>query len=232
MQQKPVPYNYTNQPEKDEMSLKEKVIYSLLAAVGLTGLVVLGRKLIIKKVESKAHEKSFEDGTPQTIAKQIKMTFDNDGYWGTDVKALRKVLSDIKSKAQLKKVFEAYTKEYHSNMYKDMSEELETSEYNEMLQIIAAKPDKEGQAPTTNQYTAWAKRLKAAFDKTYGFIPGTDETAIKVVFNEIPTQTAFINVGKAYQKEYGENLITALQSELEVWEYGDYMKIITTKPKA
>ena len=33
-----------------------------------------------------------------------------------------------------------------------------------------------------------AKRLKAAFDKSYGFMPGTDEEAIKAVFSEIPTQ--------------------------------------------
>lgn len=230
--QKPIPYKHSNQNETDRMSLKEKLIWSVLGAVGLTGLIVFGRKLIIKKVEDKAHEKSFEDGTPQTIAKQIKMAFENDGYWGTDVETLRKVMIEIKSKARLKKVYDAYTKEYHNNLYKDMSDELQTSEYNEMLQIIAAKPDKEGQAPNTNQYTAWAKRLKAAFDKTYGFISGTDEKAIKAVFNEIPTQSAFIQVGKAYHTEFGENLITVLKSELEVWEYGDYMKIITSKPKA
>ena len=218
--------------ESEGMSLKEKLIWSVLGAAGVTGLVVVVKKFVINKIEDKAHAKSFEDGTPQTIAKQIKMAFDNDGYWGTDVKALRIVLSNIKSKVQLKKVFDAYTNEYHRNMYKDMSDELETSEYNEMLEIIAAKPTKEGQAPTNNQYTAWAKRLKAAFDKTYGFISGTDETAIKAVFNEIPTQHAFIQVGVAYQKEYGDNLITALKGELEIWEYGDYMKIITTKRKA
>lgn len=217
--------------DTEGMSLKEKVIWSVLGAAGVTGLVVVVKKFVINKIEDKAHAKSFEDGTPQTIAKQIKMAFDNDGYWGTDVKALRKVLTDIKSKVQLKQVFDAYTHEYHSNMYKDMSDELETSEYNEMLQIIAAKPTKEGQALTSNQYIAWAKRLKAAFDKTYGFISGTDETAIKTVFNEIPTQHAFILVGVAYQKEYGDNLITALRGELEIWEYGDYMKIITAKPK-
>lgn len=230
--QKPIPYKHTNEEENDGMSLKEKVIWTLLGAAGLTGLVVLTRKVIIKKVEDKAHEKSFEDGTPQTIAKQIKMAFENDGYWGTDVETLRKVLTEIKSKAQVKKVYDAYTKEYHNNLYKDMSDELQTSEYNEMLQIIAAKPDKEGQAPTSNQYTAWAKRLKAAFDKTYSFIPGTDEDAIKAVFSEIPTQNAFIQVGKAYNKEFGENIITVLKSELEVWEYGEYMKIITSKRKA
>ncbi len=230
--QKPIPYKHSKSDENDEMSLREKLLWSVLGAAGLTGLAIVVKKFVINKIEDKAHEKSFEDGTPQTIAKQIKMAFENDGYWGTDVNTLRKVLTEIKSKAQMKKIYDAYTKEYHNNLYKDMSDELQTSEYNEMLQIIAAKPDKEGQAPTTNQYTAWAKRLKAAFDKTYGFISGTDEKAIKAVFNEIPTQTAFIQVGKAYYKEFGENLITALKGELEVWEYGDYMKIITAKRKA
>lgn len=230
--QKPIPYKHTNEEENESMSLKEKVIWSLVGAAGVTGLVVLVKKLVINKIEDKAHGKSFEDGTPQTIAKQIKMAFDNDGIWGTDVKALRTILTNVKSKAQMKMVYDEYKKEYHENLYKDMSDELQTTEYNEMLQIIAAKPDKEGQAPTANQYTAWAKRLKAAFDKTYGFISGTDETAIKAVFNEIPTQSAFIQVGRAYNNEYGDNLITALQGELEVWEYGEYMKIITSKRKA
>ena len=230
--QKPIPYKHSKSDKNDEMSLREKLLWSVLGAAGVTGLAIVVKKFVINKIEDKAHEKSFEDGTPQTIAKQIKMAFENDGYWGTDVDTLRKVLTEIKSKAQMKKIYDAYTKEYHNNLYKDMSDELQTSEYNEMLQIIAAKPDKEGQAPTTNQYTAWAKRLKAAFDKTYGFISGTDEKAIKAVFNEIPTQTAFIQVGKAYYKEFGENLITALKGELEVWEYGDYMKIITAKRKA
>lgn len=230
--QKPILYKHSKSDKNDEMSLREKLLWSVLGAAGLTGLAIVVKKFVINKIEDKAHEKSFEDGTPQTIAKQIKMAFENDGYWGTDIVTLRKVLTEIKSKAQLKKIFDAYTKEYQKNLYKDMSDELQTSEYNEMLQIIAAKPDKEGQASTTNQYTAWAKRLKAAFDKTYGFISGTDEKAIKAVFNEIPTQTAFIQVGKAYYKEFGENLITALKGELEVWEYGDYMKIITAKRKA
>ena len=216
---------------KNDFTAKEKIQYGLVSILVLGGSIYAGRKLVKTAKSNSEEKKTFEEGGSATYAKQLKMAFDNDGYWGTDVKALRIVLSNIKSKVQLKKVFDAYTNEYHRNMYKDMSDELETSEYNEMLEIIAAKPTKEGQAPTSNQYTAWAKRLKAAFDKTYGFISGTDETAIKTVFNEIPTQHAFILVGVAYQKEYGDNLITALRGELEIWEYGDYMKIITTKPK-
>lgn len=229
---KAISHKETSQNESEGMSLKEKVIYSLLAAAGITGVIVLGKKIVDKQISNKAHSKSFEDGTPETYAKQIKMAFENDGYFGTDTNALRNVLIEIKSKAELDKVYKAYKKEYGSSMYKDMSDELQATEYNEMLQIMAGKPEKTGQVPTANQFTAWAKRLKAAFDKSYAFIPGTDEDAIKAVFNEIPTQAAFINVGKAYYKEYSENLIEALKGELEIWEYSDYMKIITAKPKA
>ncbi len=220
------------QSGKDESnSMKENIFYSLLAAAGITTAVIFGKKFIQKKIADKSESKTLIEGTPETLAKQIKMAFENDGYFGTDTKALRNVLQKISNKAELDKVFKAYQKQYQSNMYKDMSDELQATEYNEMLQIMQGKSDKPGQAPTQVQFTAWAKRLKAAFDKTYSFIPGTDEPAIKAVFMEIPTQNAFINVGKAYYKEYSANLITDLKSELEMWEYGDYMKIITSKPK-
>jgi hypothetical protein len=226
---KPTPYNKSK--SEGQTSLKEKVLYSLLAAAGITSAIVFGKKFIQGKVADRSESKSFEEGTPETLAKQIKMAFENDGYFGTDTKALRLVLSKITNKMELDKVFKAYQKQYQSNLYKDMSDELQSTEYNEMLQIIQGKPQRPGQKPSTVQFTAWAKRLKAAFDKTYGFMPGTDETAIKAVFTEIPTQNAFINVGKAYYKEFNANLITDLKSELEYWEYGDYMTIITNKPK-
>ncbi|MBX3164685.1 MAG: hypothetical protein KF900_09395 [Bacteroidetes bacterium] len=222
----------TPKTKEQGMSLKEKIVYSVLAALGLGGLVLLGKKAIDRAVSNKAHSKSFEDGTPETLAKQIKMAFENDGWWGTDTEALRRTLISIKSKDELNKVFKAYQKEYNRNMYKDMSDELQASEYNEMLQIIAGKPEKTGQAINANQYIAWAKRLKAAFDKTYGFIPGTDEKAIRAVFTEIPTQADYVQVGAAYYKAYGEDLTKALKSELEFWEYSDYMNIILAKPKA
>lgn len=222
---------YITKPQ-ESTSLKEKVVYSLLAIAGITGAIVLGKKMIDKVISNRAHAKSFEDGSPETIAKQIKMAFENDGYFGTNTQALRNALVQIKSKDELNKVYKAYQREYGSSLYKDMSDELQSTEYNEMLQIMEAKPQKTGQAPTANQYVAWAKRLKAAFDKTYAFIPGTDETAIKAVFTELPTQAAFINVGKAYYQLYGDNLIEALKAELEMWEYPDYMKIILAKPKA
>ncbi|MBS1610429.1 MAG: hypothetical protein JSS70_17070, partial [Bacteroidetes bacterium] len=82
------------------------------------------------------------------------------------------------------------------------------------------------------QYEAWAKRLKAAFDITYWFIPGTDEDAVKAVFMEIPTQADFQKVALVYKNLYGNDLISDIQSELEFWEYAPMMEIIMKKPKA
>jgi len=129
----------------------------------------------------------------------------------------------------------SYQKLYAKSLMTDLKGELTSSEYNEMLAIIAGKPDNitGNYKPilTSQQYLAWAKRLKAAFDIVYWFIPGTDEPAIKTVFMEIPTQTDFQKVAQAYQNEYGNDLISDLKSELELWEYGPMMEIINKKPK-
>jgi hypothetical protein len=97
--------------------------------------------------------------------------------------------------------------------------------------ILSAKPQKKTAQGVLN-YLAWAKRLKAAFDKMYGFVPGTDEEAIKAVFNEVPTQAAFLKVSEAYLNKYHTSLLDDLKSELEFWEYPEYMNIITSKPKS
>lgn len=73
--------------------------------------------------------------------------------------------------------------------------------------------------------------MKAAFDKTYGFLPGTDENAIVAVFNEIPNQAAFVQVTAAYKQLYATNMLDDLKSESEFGQYGDWMKIITSKPQ-
>jgi len=159
------------------------------------------------------------------------MAFENDGWPGTDTTSLRNTLREISSKEEFAKIVKSYQKLYNGNLIKDMSDELQSTEYNEMLQILAGKPDKKGQAPTSIAYEAWAKRMKAAFDKSYGFFGGTDGDAIIAVFNEIPTQSAFIQVAAAYKKENGTNMLEDLKSESEFGQYNDWMKIITAKAK-
>lgn len=222
----------TTQPVTHEAwTMKERIIYSLLGVAAVGGTVWLGRKIYRELVSNKEENKSFEDGTPATIAKQIKMAFENDGWWGTDTNALRTTLRSVASQDDWNKVVKAYQKLYGNNLLRDLSSELQTTEYDEMMQIINAKPLKPGQAPTKNQYSAWAKRFKAAFDKTYGFLPGTDEAALTAVLNELPTQSAFIQVGIEYKKQFGTNLLDDLKSESEFGQYDDWMKIIVGKRK-
>lgn len=219
-------------------TLKEKLGYAIVGLVVLGGSFFIGRS-IVRKARSNAEEKkTFDDANPAAFAQSIKMAFENDNYfgWGTNKEALRAAIRKIPTKDAFKQVMNSYQKLYARSLMADMKDELTASEYTEMLAIIAGKPDSMTQttraALTNIQYQAWAKRLKAAFDITYWGIPGTDEPAIKAVFLELPTQVDFQKTAVAYQQAYGTNLITDLKSELEFWEYGPMMDIITKKPKA
>lgn len=218
--------------EKGEgMSLKAKIGFAILGAVGVAGLVYLGSKTIKKIIAAKSDANSFQEGSAATTAKQIKMAFENDGQFGTDTKALRAILVKVKNRKELEDIRKEYQKQFNAQLFSDLKSELQSTEYNEMLQIMEGKPEKPGLPPTPKQYLAWAKRLKAAFDKMYSFIPGTDEAAILAVINELPSQQAFTEVGKAYQREYKRDFIKDFKGELSSGDYYGFMKIVTSKPK-
>ena len=221
----------------DEFTLKEKLTYSIVSVVVLGGSFFIGRSLIRKARSTSEEKKTYDEGNAAAYAQKLKMAFENDMWfdWGTDEEAVRNVMRAVPSKDEFKKVINSYQKLYARSLMMDLKNELTTSEYNEMLAIIAGKPDKIGAnyIPQIGQqqYLAWAKRLKAAFDISYWFIPGTDEDAVKAVFMEIPTQTDFQKVAVAYKSEYGNDLIGDLKNELEFWEYAPYISIINNKPK-
>jgi hypothetical protein len=226
--------------ERDEFTIEEKLKYGCLGLVLLGGSFFIGRSIIRKARATSEEKKTYQEGNAATYAKQIRMAFENDMWWGwgTDEETLRRTIRAIPSKDEFRKVINSYQKLYARSMMADMQDELTTAEYNEMLAIIAAKPEN-GTAPvqiqlTSTQVLAWAKRLKAAFNvNTWGIIPyGTDEDAIKAVFMEIPTQAAFWETAKAYKIEYESDLIADLRSELELWEWSAIMGLIEKKPKA
>lgn len=227
----------TSTHEPDEFTIEEKIKYGILGLVVLGGSFFIGRSIIRKARANNEEKKTYEDGNPATYAKQIKMAFENDMWWGwgTDEEALRKAIISIPSKDEFRKVINSYQKLYARSMMADMQDDLTTSEYNEMLAIIAAKPEK-GNDPiqiqqNPLQFQSWAKRLRAAFTVSYWMFPGTDEGAIKAVFMEMPTQAAFWETAKAYKAEYGDDLVGDLKGELEFYEYGPMMEIILKKPK-
>jgi hypothetical protein len=220
----------------DEFTLKEKLAYSTISVVVLGGSFFIGRSLIRKARSTSEEKKTYSEDNAAYYAQKLKLAFENDMAfgWGTDEEAIREILRSLPSKDAFKAVINSYQKLYARSLMMDMKSELTTSEYNEMLAIIAGKPNKASSSPAPigqQQYTAWAKRLKAAFDITYWFVPGTDEPAIKAVFLEMPTQLDFQKTALVYKSLYGSDLISDLKSELEFWEYGSYMAIINNKPK-
>lgn len=233
-------YAWSNgeQPEYmpgQDFTLKEKIQYSLLGIIVVGGAVIIGRNWIRKGRANNEERKTLEEGSAPTYAKQIKMAFANDGWWGTNVEALRQAIRDIPGKSEFRKVMTSYQKLYNSSLLGDMQKELTSTQYNEMLYIVSAKPEvfsrDAQQQLTMGELQGWAKRLRAAFDDGWGPLPGTDEDAIKSVFLEIPTQEVFVQVGGVYKSLYGNDLIAHLKSELEFWEYDPMMQIINGKPK-
>lgn len=215
------------------LSVREKIQYSLVGIVMLGGTIILVRNLIKKSISRNEQRLSVEEGSAPAFAKKIKMSFDNDGWWGTDKEALRTAIRGIPNKAAFKEVINSYQRLYSRSLMADMQSELKTTEYSEMLAIINSKPDNSHSAPvaTIVPYQSWAKRLKAAFDITYGPFPGTDEAAIRAVFLEIPSQAAFQQLAQVYKSIYGSDLINDLKSELEFWEYQPMMQLISEKPR-
>src|SRR5688500_17581218 len=92
--------------QHDEFTLEEKIKYGILGLVVLGGSFFIGRS-IIRKVRSNSEEKkTYEEGNAATYAKQIKMAFENDMWWGwgTDEEALRRTILAIPSKEEFRKV--------------------------------------------------------------------------------------------------------------------------------
>jgi hypothetical protein len=220
--------------DDNSLSTREILLYSMGSLLLIGGTFFIGRKLVRDAVKKNEENTSVDDDSIASYAKGIKMAFDNDGWWGTDKNALRNVITTIPSKDVFNKVIKSYQRLYNRNLMADMQSELNTTEYNEMMAIINSKTtaNKDGQVYLSNkQYEGWAKRLKSAFDKSYGFIPGTDEEAIRTVFVEIPSKKAFVQVSRAYTALFSRNLLTDLKDELEFWEYEPMMKLITSKPE-
>lgn len=200
------------------------------------GTVFFTAKHFYKRRKSaRAETQSLSEGTPENFAKRIKMAFDNDGFWGTDVEALRKVFLDIPSQEMVKKVAESYealTGKSKGEFYKDLEDELTTSEYSEIQSIIKGKPVHTGDKKVFDWNVAYSisHRIKAAFDYTVLGMPSTDKGALKIALNQIPSLYAFAMVKVVFRKEYGTELESELDSELDVFDFS-WREIVYNKPR-
>lgn len=212
-------------------------ITSLAIVLGISVVAVIAIKFASNQVReaiaNKEENNSFGSKDHATWAKQLKNAFDNDGWWGTDEVAVRQVLRAIPSQEDFQKVQTSYRKLYKgANLIEDMTSELKTSEFNEMLAIVQAKPQKAKDAgsPIYDPH-GWAKRLYSALDYAWlGLFWGTDEDAVLAVFSEIPTQKAFNETAQVYANMYGTSLADDLDGDLD-WTM-DWREKIKKKPKS
>ena len=122
-------------------NLKTIVVYSTLGAGAATGLFFLARHFYKKTISNLTERRSLEEGDPATLAKQLKMAFENDNYfgWGTNWEVVKQVFQEIPSKSMYSKVQREYYRLYNKSLNADLEDELSSDEYNELIRILNAK---------------------------------------------------------------------------------------------
>ena len=211
-------------------NFKQKLIIGGILATGVLGY--FGYQAWKKARADKELRQSYDEGEPSYYANKLREALES---FNTKEEEIRQVLMAIPSKEFFDRVVRSYQLITGDSLPQKLMDELSETEYIEMIQILATKPEKGSKqvAPVLNdkQYLAWAKRLKAAFDKTYWLFPGTDNEAIKAVLSEIPTKSAFQKTGEAFKTiSGGKDLMNELKSELEFWELSEFEEIINKKP--
>lgn len=194
-------------------------------------LFFVGRHIYRNTISNREQTQSLTDNTDSNLAKRLKMAFDNDGWWGTDVEAVRKVFTEIPSKDVFSEVIKSYKKLYQRNLVEDLTDELTSTEYYEMQNILAAKPDKKGTIKSFDGTMAvsLAKRINAAVNYKVMGMPSTDEDAIRQALTEVPSQQAWKIIKVAYQKLYSVSLESDLDNDLGLFDYS-WRDIIQKKP--
>jgi hypothetical protein len=127
--------------ERKIQNLKTIVVYSTLGVGTATGLFFLARHFYKTTRANLSERSSLEEGDPATFAKQLKMAFENDNYfgWGTNWNVVQRVFQEIPSKAMYAKVQTQYFRMYGKSLNADLEDELSSDEYNELIRILNAK---------------------------------------------------------------------------------------------
>ena len=91
----PKPIKYDKEPLLNDTDKKviRVAAYTLGSALAGAILFFTGRHIYRKTVKNKEQNLSLDDNSQANFAKRLKMAFDNNGWWGTDVEAVRIVLN-------------------------------------------------------------------------------------------------------------------------------------------
>lgn len=122
-------------------NLKTVVIYSTLGVGTATGLFFVARHFYKKTLANQSEKRSLEEGDPATYAKQLKMAFENDNYfgWGTNWEVVKQVFAELPSKSMYTKVQREYMRLYSKSLNADLEDELSSEEYNALIRILNGK---------------------------------------------------------------------------------------------
>ena len=123
---------------------KTVVLYGTLGLGTTAGLFLLGRHLLKKTQVQRVENQSATEGNPATYAKQFKMAFENDMWFGmgTDEELIFETMRAIPTKSLYGEVQKAYYTLYRSNLNADLEDELTSAEYNKVISILSVKPQR------------------------------------------------------------------------------------------
>jgi hypothetical protein len=116
--------------------------FTVLGLVTTIGTALLIRHFIKKGKQKTTETKTTETGNPANYAKLLQMAFQNDNAmgWGTNEELVYKVFNSLPSQAFYKDVQKAYDKMTKGrSLNADLADELDTDEYNKVLNILQSK---------------------------------------------------------------------------------------------
>lgn len=201
---------------------KNYVLWGVIGTAAAGTLIYLGWKLVTDKISNLENRGSLDNQDPAYYAKQFRIGFDNNNWYGSDTETVRETMLAIPSKDFFEKVAQSYQRQYKSSLYKDLEDKLKSTEYQEMQAIYKIKPQKSGgsnAAPIYDPY-AWATRIHAAVSyETMGLFWGTDLNAIKQVIREVSSQSQWNDLKAAYQAKYSVSVEDDIDGDVSDWEY-------------
>lgn len=119
--------------------------YALLGLIGagVVGGAFLGiRYMILGSKEKKTANDALNPNSAASYASRLKMAFENDNFfgWGTDEELVYTVFRELPSKAFYNDVIKAYSNLYRgANLNLDLKDELSSSEYQKVMDILNSK---------------------------------------------------------------------------------------------